>query len=711
MLRNGSPAFFILLVSSYALSAASWGAPVLGEEKSLRQPDGERVAVRVWGDEFYQRVESLDGYTLLRDPGTGVICYARVSEDGQGLVSSGIRVERCCPSGLKLKKGLREAPGVIETKASARESKFLGGKPKSSIWPSDWRRITSGDVKGITLLIDFPDEPAVFTAGRVALYLNMPGYSFYGNVGSIYDYFDDVSNGKLRFTNWSPAAYYTAQHEKAYYDMPDDAIGSGAKALILEALNYYESQGFDFSPYDSNGDGYIDALSCMFVGDSESGWAMGLTAHAGRLDGFEADGVKSGTYHLTPMESALNISKFVHECGHMLFGWMDLYDHDMDAKGLGEYCLMSYGSYPGDPVHPCGYLTDDVGWSESTVLTASAANLSLEHPAFHSYKVLNPYNPREYFLFENRQQRGRDTRIPDSGLMFLHIDRDGSNIYNEMTPEFHYEASLEQADGRFDLERNVNRGDNTDLYRAAAFTTWGPDTRPDTRWWDGSESDFRVYDINYLGEEMTFSFEYAPKVTPVEPVRFEGDPVYGEGPFSTNFHFENPADEPVAWEVSSNVDWLAIPQVSGEMAQGGGADIAVGIDADSAPVAPGQYEAVVNFALPALGKFWTRRVVFEYVGYGPATADTDRDWSISLSEVLLGVQLFNTRYYRCAETSDGYAPGQEETHACAPYSADYAPQDWRVSLYELLRLIQLFNTGGYHRAAGTEDGFAPGIPK
>ncbi len=39
----------------------------MGELFDLRQPDGSLVPVRIWGDEFYRVVESLDGYTLVRD--------------------------------------------------------------------------------------------------------------------------------------------------------------------------------------------------------------------------------------------------------------------------------------------------------------------------------------------------------------------------------------------------------------------------------------------------------------------------------------------------------------------------------------------------------------------------------------------------------------------------------------------------------------------
>src|SRR6056297_2159988 len=60
----------LLLLGLLALLAAgpTAAAPVFGEAVSLSQPDGTTVAARVWGDEFHQRLETPQGYTLVRDP-------------------------------------------------------------------------------------------------------------------------------------------------------------------------------------------------------------------------------------------------------------------------------------------------------------------------------------------------------------------------------------------------------------------------------------------------------------------------------------------------------------------------------------------------------------------------------------------------------------------------------------------------------------------
>jgi len=75
--------FLVIWIVVFLPVAASWARPHDGEVFSLLQPDGARVDVKVFGDEFYQRVESMDGLTLIRDHETAWICYADV-EPGQG---------------------------------------------------------------------------------------------------------------------------------------------------------------------------------------------------------------------------------------------------------------------------------------------------------------------------------------------------------------------------------------------------------------------------------------------------------------------------------------------------------------------------------------------------------------------------------------------------------------------------------------------------
>ena len=53
-----------------------------------------------------------------------------------------------------------------------------------------------------------------------------------------------------------------------------------ARELVREALNDLESQGFDFSQYDSTGDGYVDGLNMFYAGERGAVWAEGLWPHS-----------------------------------------------------------------------------------------------------------------------------------------------------------------------------------------------------------------------------------------------------------------------------------------------------------------------------------------------------------------------------------------------------------------------------------------------
>ena len=98
---------------------------------------------------------------------------------------------------------------------------------------------------------------------------------------------------------------------------------------------------------------------------------------------------------------------------------------------------------------------------------------------------------------------------------------------------------------------------------------------------------------------------------------------------------------------------------------------------------------------------------YEFDAYG--SADTNKDSTVSLSELLRVIQFFNSDGLHCdTSTEDGYAPGAGTTTCCF-HSSDYNPQDWRIEVSELLRVIQFFNSSGYRYCPGesTEDGFCP----
>jgi M6 family metalloprotease-like protein len=469
----------------------------------LRQPDGEILHVRIWGDEHHTLVESLDGYALTRDPQTGVICYATLPAAHAGFASSGVRAGAPIPSGIV--PHLREPVQIVRARTGASRARLA-----VEASPGALRALgtpTHGAAQGLCLLVDFPDDPATIPAANIASFLNQTGYAGYGNNGSVYDYYFDVSDGAFSFHNTVPVAYHRASKPKPYYVDPAIPFGLRARELIIEALTALNMANFNFATLDANDDGLVDGLSCFYAGWRDSAWGEGLWPHSWTIN-FAADGVRTTRYQISDLRDGPRLSTFCHESGHMLFNWPDLYDTGFESYGVGAFCLMTgHVAYTsgGNPQEPCAYLKDLVGWSQTEIIGQSAMNLAAAAGLNQIYKFPHPTHSTEYYLVENRAQSGRDAGLPASGLAVWHIDTLGDNSNEQQTPTLHYEATLVQADGRWDLEHNANTGDATDLWAAPLATSLSQFTSPSLRWWDGSAPDFALYAISSAQPVMTFS--------------------------------------------------------------------------------------------------------------------------------------------------------------------------------------------------------------
>jgi len=498
-----------LLAGLFLLASALTGVPGLaapyhGEPFRLAQPDGTLVDVRVWGDEYYQRIESVDGYTLVRDPVTRVICYAERTADGRQLVSTGVPVDQPAPAGLGRRLAVdpaarADAARKVRAEFRAAEAALLAGKSR------DPQPSAQGEVLGLTLIVDFPDEVGTVPAADFADYLNLEGYTGYGNNGSVRDYFFDVSAGVLTYTNWVPAAYLRAPNPKSYYEDPAIPYGQRARQLVAWALGELNLSGHDFSQYDANRDGFIDAINVFYAGWPSGGWSVGLWPHSSVVT-FSADGVSAYRYQITNIGSSLRLATFCHENGHLICFWPDLYDYGYESNGVGGFCLMCSSGPGTNPVRPCAYLRAVSGWVTPTELAGLQPGLEVSHATMNVFKVPRPGVASEYYLLENRQRAGRDLGLPDSGLAIWHVDEYGDNDNEQQTPAQHYLVTLVQADGRWDLEHGANNGDASDLWKAPTYVVFDPTTMPPALWWDGSAAPLYIDEIGYTGAVMTFDY-------------------------------------------------------------------------------------------------------------------------------------------------------------------------------------------------------------
>lgn len=487
---------FYLLMALFVLCGAASAAPVAGEEFEGAQPDGTVVTVRIWGDEFYRVIETLDGYTAVKDPATGFLCYAHLSADGNNLVSTGVPVGSPGKSGLTMPPHIRINRSAVQQEVAAARLKYA--MPKGAK-----RGPVIGEAHGLCILIEFSDDPHTIDAAEVDAFCNQPGYTGFGNNGSVRDYFYDVSDGRLTYTNVVLPDYYMADNPRTYYENPNI---NGARQLVKEAMEHLEGTGFDLTQCDADADGVADALNIYYAGYRGSEWSEGLWPHSSGL-GETYDGIYFPAYQMTDMTDSLAIRTFCHENGHMLCDWPDFYDYDYDSRGVGDWCLMGYGASNKNPCEPSAYLKGQCGWTNVLRLNAHQLYRDLSFTAGVNtvFQFDNPTNPNEFYLVENRNESGRDTYLPGSGLLIWHIDRNGNKDWQDMTPRRHYEGTVVQADGLWQLENDINYGNSTDPWYAAYKDTCGPNTDPSTGWWSGGFSYLLVRDISDAGPTMTFT--------------------------------------------------------------------------------------------------------------------------------------------------------------------------------------------------------------
>ncbi len=500
--------------------------PFYNKEFEFTQPDKTQIRLRGWGNQNYAIFETLDGFTVIKDPVTGYYEYAKLSADESFLEPTGIRVGLVDPAVIGIEKHIKISKEAArkearmayrsmaattrweERRQEAKQTKRMAAM-SMGLLPAPPKEERKGDYVGLCILIQFPDVSGTIPRSKVEKFCNMQGYTGFGNAGSVHDYFSDVSGGKLKYTNII-TQYYTARNPRDYYTNPNIRYGRRARELILEALEDLKAKGFDFSSLSTDNKGFVYALNVFYAGLRDNNWGEGLWPHASALaTSFDVgNGKKLRDYQITNMGRELTLGTFCHENGHMVCDFPDLYDYDQSpgdqSCGVGDYCLMGFGgSDEKNPVHVCAYLKYKAGWANKvTPFTDGTYTAKTETNEF----FITIKNPVEYYIIECRHFENRDKSLPSSGLAIWHVDENGYHDYEDMTPEMHYECSLVQADNRFDLEKYVNAGDANDLFNKNTGPKFGDSTKPNSRWWDGTPSGLEIIDIGDAGKDVTFRF-------------------------------------------------------------------------------------------------------------------------------------------------------------------------------------------------------------
>ena len=258
---------------------------------------------------------------------------------------------------------------------------------------------------------------------------NEPGFSERHSKGCVADYYREQSGGllNLSFDVYGPITV----HQKAQpYDAPDDKTRNYGRASFIEATNKVidANPDINWKQYDWNGDGYVNQVIYVYAcysgntGQTSYGYIWPNTSTFSAITA--PDGTKIRDYSSSgerwPTSSVIlcGLGTICHEFTHSL-GLPDLYRTDISVI-LDMWDLMDGGNFTNYGFCPPNYTPMEkilLGWKEPEELTEPTTVQGLEYGKV--YKISNTEN--DYYLLENRPQKGWDEGVPGKGLCVYHV--------------------------------------------------------------------------------------------------------------------------------------------------------------------------------------------------------------------------------------------------------------------------------------------------
>jgi immune inhibitor A len=359
--------------------------------------------------------------------------------------------------------------------------------------------VTIGSKKILVLLVDFSENIGMLAKQHYSDMLFSKGIF---PTGSFKDYYLEVSYQKLNVNGeivggdkgWlrapKPYSYYT-QDNYGFGSYPNNVI-----KLVEDAVDL-ASRFIKFSNYDCDGDGVVDNLFIIHAGPGaeETGNVGHIWSHMATMPPKLVDGVKVSSYSMEPENGRIGV--FCHEFAHML-GLPDLYDHGMNSAGTGSWDLMASGCWNNcgmTPSHPIAWCKVSLGWVRPMkVDKTQSINIKpcCSYPDIFKLQV----DEQQYFLLENRKKKGFDSHLSGEGLLILHVD-EGQPNNNDQN---HHLVSIEQCDGKYDLNKNANHGDRGDVFPYGASCAFTATTVLSSKTYNEEDSGMAVSNIKRSGD-------------------------------------------------------------------------------------------------------------------------------------------------------------------------------------------------------------------
>ena len=497
----------------------TFAIPAYPKPLKVKQADGSWLTIQMRGDEHGHYVLTSDGIPLVFNARQKNYEYADW-KDGK-VQASGIKAAEASERTAKVKAFVKsqDKSAILESFKRARLQQLqqtlssrrnvslkVGSNPqkeKLNNFP------TIGEVHSLVILVQFADTKFSTVGSDAHQFfnnmLNEPGFTYSnGANGSARDFYLNSSNGRFQ-PQFDVIGPVTLPEKYSYYGANQGSSVDNPARLeqfVREACTLADPL-VDFSQYDHNQDGYIDNIYFFYAGKGEadsgdgnaiwphSAYYSDMAKDAGLSEtSLKLDGIEVGNYTcsneingtlITPQPAG--IGTFVHEFGHVL-GLADHYDvnYGITTFAPGSFDTMAQASYNNNGNTPAAFSAYEracLGWLDLTVLKNGVDTLNVLPDLNDSNKAymvpVGGTNDQEYFIMENRQQKGWDAFIPGHGMLLWHIDYDAKAWEkNELNiTGTHQRLDIVEADNK--LTDNTRAGDpfpGTSNVTQCNLTSW-----------------------------------------------------------------------------------------------------------------------------------------------------------------------------------------------------------------------------------------------
>lgn len=463
----------LLILNLWTLHAdASPARPTL---HTITLPDGRTITYRLVGDESYHYITDSLGNEIFIDGLTPSFHHRRAaakSRSGEGM--------------------------SITTFPKS-------GSPRALVILAEY-----ADVK-----FSIPDPAEYYTA-----MLNLEGFDRDGATGSAADYFAACSNGRFR-PRFDVCGPLTLPEKQRYYGSNTPTNDALAYRMIIHACDSLAANGFDFTPYDTDGDGIIDNIYLIYAGNGESSGNLkdADTVWPHSWDIQTAGGGKpiySGlllSHYACSSELIANgmpdgIGTFCHEFSHVI-GLPDLYSTGAGyAVTPDSWSCLDTGCHLNNSRTPALYSAFErmsLGWLDPTpIITEDDYTLSPLVTGNCAY-IIRTERDKEFFILENRRLQGWDSYLAGEGMLVWHIDYDRNawtdNAVN--TQSGHQRVDLVEA-----VSRATYKAKATDPFPGeggiSSFTAEATVTTPAFLSWSGANPGYPLTEIRDDGTDIHF---------------------------------------------------------------------------------------------------------------------------------------------------------------------------------------------------------------